>query len=47
MGARLSGAVEDDANCVCIVGPRDSSGIPDFMKKRWDPAKDMAEFAER
>lgn len=47
MGARLSGAIEDDANCVCIVGPRDSSGIPDFMKKRWDPAKDMAEFAER
>jgi acetyl-CoA decarbonylase/synthase complex subunit gamma len=47
MAARLSGAIEDDANCVAIVGPRDSSGISDFMKARWDPEKDMKEFNER
>jgi len=47
MAARLSGAAEDEADCVVIVGPRDSSGISDFMKTRWNPEKDMEEYRER
>jgi len=47
MAARLSGALEDDANCFCVVGPRDSSGIPDFMNERWTPEEFMKEFNER
>jgi len=47
MAARLSGALEDEANCFVVVGPRDSSGIPKFMEDLWTPDKYMAEFAER
>ena len=47
MSARLSGALEDEANCFVVVGPRDSSGIPKFMEDLWTPDKYMAEFAER
>ncbi|MFX1275447.1 MAG: acetyl-CoA decarbonylase/synthase complex subunit gamma [Promethearchaeota archaeon] len=47
MAARLSGALEDEANCYVVVGPRDSSGIPKFVEDLWTPDKYMAEFAER
>ena len=47
MAARLSGALEDEANAYVAVGPRDSSGIGNFMKKQWDPEKFMKEFNER
>jgi len=47
MAARLSGALEDEADCVVLVGPRDSSGISKFIDKRWDPEKYMKEYAER
>ncbi len=47
MAARLSGALEDEADAVVLVGPRDSSGIKKFYDTRWDPEKDMKEYAER
>ena len=47
MAARLSGALEDEANAYVIVGPRDSSGIPKFMDTLWKPEEYMKEFAER
>lgn len=47
MAARLSGALEDEANCFVVVGPRDSSGIPDYTKNLWDPVKYMKEFNDR
>ncbi len=47
MAARLSGALEDEADCVVIVGPRDSSGIPNFMDKKWKPEEYMKEYAAR
>lgn len=45
--ARFSGALEDDANCVVLVGPKDSSGVKDFMVSQWKPEELMQEFAER
>jgi len=47
MAARLSGALEDEADCYVIVGPRDSSGIGNFMEKKWTPDKYMKEYEER
>jgi len=47
MAARVSGALEDEANCFVVVGPRDSSGIPKFMDVQWKPDDFMKEFAER
>ena len=47
MAARLSGALEDEANCYVVVGPRDSSGIPKYMETRWSPEEFMKDFAER
>ena len=47
MSARLSGALEDEADCVVVVGPRDSSGISKYMDTLWDPEKFMKEYAER
>ncbi len=47
MAARLSGALEDEANAFVLVGPRDSSGIPKFMDTLWKPEEYMKEFAER
>ncbi len=47
MAARLSGALEDEANCYVVVGPRDSSGIPKFVEDLWTPEKYMKEFNER
>jgi len=44
MAARLSGALEDEANAFVVVGPRDSSGIPKFMETQWKPQEFMKEF---
>ena len=47
MAARLSGALEDEADAYVIVGPRDSSGVKKFYDELWDPDKYMKEYAER
>lgn len=47
MAARISGALEDEANCYVVVGPRDSSGISKFMETQWKPEEFMKEFNER
>jgi acetyl-CoA decarbonylase/synthase complex subunit gamma len=47
MAARLSGALEDEADAYVIVGPRDSSGIGKFIEEKWDPEKYMEEYRER
>jgi acetyl-CoA decarbonylase/synthase complex subunit gamma len=47
MAARLSGALEDEADCYVVVGPRDSSAIPSFIEKQWDPEKFMKDYKER
>jgi acetyl-CoA decarbonylase/synthase complex subunit gamma len=44
MAARLSGALEDEANAFVVVGPRDSSGIPKFMETQWKPEEFMKEY---
>ncbi|MHA1150887.1 MAG: acetyl-CoA decarbonylase/synthase complex subunit gamma [Promethearchaeota archaeon] len=44
MAARLSGALEDEANAYVVVGPRDSSGIANFMEKQWKPDEFMKEY---
>ena len=33
--ARLSGEIEEVSGWSVIVGPRDSSGIPKFVKENW------------
>ena len=47
MAARLSGALEDEADAYVVVGPRDSSGVKKFYDTQWDPEKFMKEYAER
>jgi acetyl-CoA decarbonylase/synthase complex subunit gamma len=47
MSARLSGTIEDDANCYVVVGPNDSSGLQKFMEKDWDLDKYMKEYNDR
>ena len=47
MAARLSGAIEDEANCYVVVGPGDSSGIQKFVAERWTPDEFMKEYQER
>jgi len=37
LAARLSGETEDLTGWHVIVGPRDSSGIPGFLKENWPP----------
>jgi acetyl-CoA decarbonylase/synthase complex subunit gamma len=44
MAARLSGALEDEADAFVVVGPRDSSGIPKFMDTQWRPDEFMKEY---
>jgi acetyl-CoA decarbonylase/synthase complex subunit gamma len=36
LAARLKGDVEDATGWDVIIGPRDSAGIPAFLKERWD-----------
>ncbi len=47
MSARISGALEDEANCFVVVGPRDSSGILKYIETQWKPEEFMKEFEER
>jgi len=47
MAARISGALEDEANCYVVVGPRDSSGILKYVETQWKPEDFMKDFAER
>ncbi|MBS7635210.1 acetyl-CoA decarbonylase/synthase complex subunit gamma [Candidatus Bathyarchaeota archaeon] len=37
LAARLSGEIEELSGWRVIVGPRDSSGIPAFLKEKWPP----------
>jgi acetyl-CoA decarbonylase/synthase complex subunit gamma len=46
MAARLSGALEDEADAWVVVGPRDSSGIIKFMDKQWKPEEFMKQYEE-
>jgi len=41
MAARLSGALEDEADAYVVVGPRDSSGIGKYMTELWKPLEFM------
>ncbi len=40
LAARISGEMEELSGWRVIVGPRDSSGIPGFLKKSWPPEED-------
>ncbi|MBS7656636.1 acetyl-CoA decarbonylase/synthase complex subunit gamma [Candidatus Bathyarchaeota archaeon] len=40
LAARLSGDIEQLSGWQVLVGPRDSSGIPTFLKDRWPPKKE-------
>ncbi len=44
MAARLSGALEDEADAYVVVGPRDSSGISKFVETQWKPEEFMKEY---
>ncbi|MHA1490785.1 MAG: acetyl-CoA decarbonylase/synthase complex subunit gamma [Promethearchaeota archaeon] len=44
MAARLSGSLEDEADCFVVVGPRDSSGISKYMDTQWKPEEFMTEY---
>jgi acetyl-CoA decarbonylase/synthase complex subunit gamma len=46
MAARLSGALEDEADALVLVGPRDSSGIGKFIKEQWKPEELMKQYEE-
>ena len=46
MAARLSGALEDEADAYVVVGPRDSSGIGKYMKEQWKPEEFMKIYKE-
>jgi len=47
MAARLSGALEDEADAFVLVGPRDSSGIGKYISEMWKPDEYMKEYEER
>ncbi len=40
LAARLSGEIEEKTGWHILVGPRDSSGIPAFLKDNWPPKKE-------
>ena len=40
LAARLSGETEDSTGWRVLVGPRDSSGIPMFLKEKWPPKEE-------
>lgn len=46
MAARLSGALEDEADCFVVVGPRDSSGIGKYMQEQWKPEEFMEQYED-
>ncbi len=39
LAARLSGEIEEITGWQVLVGPKDSSGIPQFLQKNWPPKK--------
>ncbi len=46
MAARLSGALEDEADAYVVVGPRDSSGIGKYMTELWKPEEFMKTYED-
>jgi len=46
MAARLSGALEDEADAFVVVGPRDSSGIGKYMQEQWKPEEFMETYED-
>ena len=38
LAARLSGETEEASGWQILVGPKDSSGLPQFLRDRWPPA---------
>ncbi len=38
LAARLSGETEEASGWKILVGPKDSSGLPQFLRERWPPA---------
>ncbi len=46
MAARLSGALEDEADAFVVVGPRDSSGIGQYIKEQYKPEEFMATYED-
>ncbi|RLI20331.1 acetyl-CoA decarbonylase/synthase complex subunit gamma, partial [Candidatus Bathyarchaeota archaeon] len=40
LAARLSGETEDTTGWRVLVGPRDSSGLPKFLKEKWPPKEE-------
>ncbi len=46
MSARLSGALEDEADAYVVVGPRDSSGITKYMESQWKPEEFMKQYED-
>ncbi|NHJ24629.1 MAG: acetyl-CoA decarbonylase/synthase complex subunit gamma [Candidatus Lokiarchaeota archaeon] len=46
MAARLSGALEDEADAFVVVGPRDSSGIGKYVKEQWKPEEFMKQYED-
>ncbi len=46
MAARLSGALEDEADAWVVVGPRDSSGIIKYMDTQWKPEEFMKQYED-
>jgi len=46
MAARLSGALEDEADAWVVVGPRDSSGISKYIETQWKPEEFMKQYED-
>lgn len=46
MSARISGALEEEADAKVLVGPTDSSSIPKFLDKMWDVEALMQDYRE-
>ena len=46
MSARLSGALEDEADAFVLVGPRDSSAIGKYIKEQWKPEEYMKTYED-
>jgi acetyl-CoA decarbonylase/synthase complex subunit gamma len=40
LAARLSGDTEDTTGWKILVGPKDSSGLPQFLREHWPPSSE-------
>jgi acetyl-CoA decarbonylase/synthase complex subunit gamma len=47
LAARLSGDIEELTGWQILVGPKDSSGIPAFLKDKWPPKKTDSKGSEK